>query len=271
MTSAQKIIKYVAIAFAFLIIVNIIGVIYFSLSTLSSVLGVRHSSDVTKELHEVEINSKSFSSLHLDLFSANLTIKKGNTLRIQTNSKDIFSKEHGNELLIKEKENHWYLKNKNKEVVVYLPENKFDEITIETGAGKINIDEINTKKIDFDLGAGKVDIKKLNVSEKAEFDGGAGEINILSGSIRNLDLDLGVGKCFLKSTLTGHTKVDAGVGEVELHVIGSEEDYQVKFSKGIGSIRFHGKPIKEDMLYGIGNNYVEIDGGVGSISLDFEK
>lgn len=271
MTSAQKVIKYCAIAFAILIIVNIIGAIYFGLSVFSGALGLRSNSKVTEELHDLDLNGTEVFALDIDLLSANLTIKKGEQIKVQTNSNDITIKQKRTELLVKEKEYRWHLKNENKEVVIYLPEMMFDKVTIETGAGKINIDEINTKEIDFDFGAGKVDIRKLNASHDAEFDGGAGEVNILSGSIRNLDLDLGVGKFFLKSTLVGNTKIDAGVGEVDLRVLGNEEDYRVKVSKGIGSIRLNGNSVNDNTTYGMGDNKIEIDGGVGSLSLAFER
>lgn len=271
MSTAQKLIKYGAIVFAIFIIINIIGAIYFGLSTFSGVLGLHHSSTEIKDLHNVELKNKDYSILKLDLASANVTIKKGNDIKVQTNSNDITCKERGNSLLIKEKEMHWFNRVKNKELIVYLPEVLFDEVIIETGAGKILVEEINTKRLDFDLGAGKADIKKLNVSNEADFDGGAGEVQILSGSIHNLDLDLGVGRFFLRSSLTGNTKIDAGVGEVDIHVLGVEEDYRVKVSKGLGSLRLNGESIKNDTTYGSGDHYIDVDGGVGSLSLTFEK
>ena len=46
-----------------------------------------------------------------------------------------------------------------------------DETKIETGAGKINIEKLNTQSIYLELGAGDVHIENLSVTKEANIDG----------------------------------------------------------------------------------------------------
>ena len=104
-------------------------------------------------------------------------------------------------------------------------------IALEAGAGKVIIEELKAKKLDFDLGAGKVEIDNLLVLDDAEIDGGAGAIKITNSAINNLELDLGVGKLELTSKLTGYNKIDSGIGETNIDLVGNESDYKIKVEK----------------------------------------
>ena len=63
------------------------------------------------------------------------------------------------------------------DLIIYIPENimTFDEVEveIETGAGKINIQSLNTQGLYLELGAGDVYIENLIVAKEAKIDGGA--------------------------------------------------------------------------------------------------
>lgn len=43
-----------------------------------------------------------------------------------------------------------------------------DETKIETGAGNINIEKLNTQRLELELGAGDVKIEQLTVTEEAK-------------------------------------------------------------------------------------------------------
>ena len=88
--------------------------------------------------------------------------------------------------------------------------------------------------------------------------------------MNNLDLDMGVGKLSLTSKLTGNNKIDSGVGAIDLSLIGSLEDYKISLDKGIGKATISGEDMKDDYTYGTGINKIDIDGGIGSINIDFK-
>ena len=123
----------------------------------------------------------------------------------------------------------------------------------------------------MNLGAGKVDINSLNVLSKAKIDGGAGDLSIIKSDIHNLDLDMGVGKLLLESKLTGNNKIDSGVGKMDLTLIGTLDDYQISLDKGIGNASINGVSMVDKNIYGTGLNKIDIDGGIGSIDVNFKS
>ena len=102
-----------------------------------------------------------------------------------------------------------------------------------------------------------------------KIDGGAGSIVIENGKLNNIDLDMGIGKLSLTSEISGNNEIDAGVGDIDLNLIGTINNYKVKLDKGIGSAKFNKEKMKNNTYYGNGLNIIDINGGVGSIKIDF--
>lgn len=267
MTTAQKIIKYFAIGLAFAIILGILSCIMFGLSTISNFFGDKEST--IEDLKDIGINSNDVSVLDIDIMYANLIIKKGDTLVAQTNNEHITTTNNGNKLIIKEKKHISF--NNNSDLIVYVPEDLiFDGVSINAGAGKIEVESLTTKILEFDLGAGKTTIDNLVVLGSAEIDGGAGQTTISNSSINNLDLDTGVGKCTLVSELIGKNNIDVGVGKLDITLLGEKEDYRIIAEKGLGSIKLDNEEIKSKKVYGNGVNNIDISGGIGSIDIKFK-
>lgn len=268
MSSIQKIIKYLTFAFALFLALSIISALAYGLSFVGSMFdNDKQSSD----LKELKINNSALI-LDIDVSSSNINIKQGNTLKVETNDKYIYTNQYKNKLYIKEKKHNLFNKNDDNKLIVYVPEDFiFDLVIIKTGASKLNISELNTKKLNLDLGAGKVKINNLNVTSSATIVGGAGEIVIEDSFINSLDLDMGAGKLSLNSKLTGNSEVDAGIGKVDLLLIGSLNDYSIELDKGIGSASINNSNMENDKIYGTGINKIDIDGGIGSINIDFTR
>lgn len=269
MTTAQKVIKYLALAFAMFLIVSIFSGIMIGISTLSNIF--KADDNITTELKDLNVQNTNITQLDIDINYANLTIKTGGTLKVETNNKNINYQEKGNKLIIEEKKYNWFNTKDESDLIVYIPSNySFGDISIEAGTGKVNLENINTKKLELDLGAGKVTIVNLVVEQNAEIDGGAGEINIKNSSINNLDLSGGVGKFTLNSKLTGNNKIDAGVGQLYITLLGNKEDYKIVVDKGIGTAKINNESIKDGKIYGSGLNSLDVDGGIGNININFK-
>lgn len=265
MSKAQKIIKYLAFDFAIFLIFSIISSIIYGLSFVGSMFDNDKQSDNLKEL---KINNSALI-LDIDVSSSNINVKQGNILKVETNNKYIHTNQYKNKLYIKEKKHDLFNKNDNR-LTVYVPKDFiFDLVNIKTGASKLNISTLSTKKLSLSLGAGKVKVSNLNVANSADIECGAGEIVIEDSSITNLDLDMGAGKLLLNSKLTGNNKIDAGVGKMDLLLIGSLNDYNIILDKGIGSATINNSNMENDKTYGIGTNKIDIEGGIGSINIDF--
>lgn len=273
MTSAQKIIKYLALCLAaflvFLIISSLLGVLF----SITKILGIQKDNElIMDKMSTVNFKTNDISSLDINLLFTNLIIKQGDTLYVETNNEKVHFDEENNSLKIKEDSRSWLSQNNKGDLILYLPENsQFKTVKIQAGAGKIHIENLKTDTLSLELGAGETSIQKLNVSENCKIESGAGKVSLLDGRIKNLDLDLGVGKFELTSSLLGSNKINAGIGSLELNLLGNKKDYLIKADKGIGTIHVDEAVVSDDSTIGTGENTIKIDGGIGNIDVSFRN
>jgi len=276
MTTAQKIIKYIALSFAVFLIVTIISVILSGIYCLLSAFGLIHSNKniITEDLKVISSEVKDLSTLKIELAFTNLEIKTGNSFKVETNNSKISCIENNGSIKIKEEKHNWLINNNDNtsNLIVYIPEDMIalDETKIETGAGNINIEKLNTQSLYLELGAGDVYIENLTVTEEAKIDGGVGKIELISCEIDNLKANLGTGEFVFSGKLTGKNEIDSGVGAINIDLLDNADNYTIDVSKGIGSVTLDGNKLEMDRVYGTGENYLDIDGGVGEIKVNFE-
>ena len=82
---------------------------------------------------------------------------------------------------------------------------------------------------------------------------------------------MGLGQLNLTSALTGDCNLDSGVGEMNVTLLGSKDDYELDIEKGIGNITVDGKNVTDFGSSGNGANEVDIHGGVGAINVCFNN
>ncbi len=267
MTNAQKVIKYLAIAFAFSIIISIIYGVLTAFNLVGKV--TENSKNNIDYYRKIELNEED-NEIDVNLKITNLYIKRGNEYSIETNNKYIKYNEENKKLIIKEEANI----NLNKEyyLTVIIPSNiNYEHIKLDNGAGVVKIEALNGDNADLDFGAGKVKIKDISIKSELELDVGAGSLEIKKGTINNLDLDMGVGKVTINTTLTGSNKIDAGVGKLDINLQNKKENYTFKISKGISSIKLNNDELKDNVTTGNGINIIDINGGIGSIDILTEE
>lgn len=274
MTTAQKIIKYCAVAFAIFLIITIISAVLSAGYRLLNAIGIIDSNrySLLENMVTISDDAEEFLSLNLDIKSSNLQIKTGDKFEVKTNNSNIkYSNENGSIKIREDKLTNWFFgKIDIGELIIYIPENmkQIDEVKINIDAGTVFIEQLNTKNLYLDLGAGNVAIDKLTVSGESKINGGAGNININSGEIANVDLDLGVGNTKIKSDITGNSNINTGVGELNLYLSLDADNYKINVNKGLGKITFNNDKILDDTIIGNGENYIKISGGVGNINIE---
>ena len=269
MTSGQKIIKYIAIAIAIFLIINIIGIILTIFAGLGIFFNVKEAITNTENFEEVIDNYpiEEITNLDIEINYSKLEIKNGDTFKIECNNEKIYTEKKGNKIEIKEK-NNWFNKQETSNITIYIPENKiFERTEIEAGAGEINIDKLQTNNLTFSIGAGKVQINELEVFEKAEIEGGAGKADIISGELHNLDLEMGLGELNLTTKLIGNSVIEQGIGKLSINLTDNIENYKIRTSKGLGSITIDGNEAQDGNTYGNGENNIRIEGGMGAIEI----
>lgn len=277
MTIAQKVIKYMATAFAIFLIITIISTILggvYSLLTALKLINKKNNDDVVEDVKVISSDVKEVSTLKIDLSCTNLNIKVGEDFKVETNNSKITFEENDGSVKIKEENRKWLnSKNVTSNLIIYIPENmaQIDEIKISTGAGKINIEKLNAQSLYLELGAGDVHIENAIVTKEAKIDGGVGKNEFKSSEINNLKANLGVGGFSFEGKLTGKNKIDSGVGAIDISLNGKKENYTVDVNKGLGNITIDGQKVEKEGTYGNGENYIEIDGGIGEIKLNYNE
>ena len=268
----QKVIKYIAIAFAIFLIVTIVSGALAGFYAISGILGLEKANEIkSTDIKGIEFLDTNINTLEIDVNYTNLTIKTGNSLCVETNNTRINCKQNNQKLEIEEEKYNWFFNNDDLDIIIYIPETiNLEKVKINSGVGEINIESLYTKELELELGAGKTSIENLIVTRECNIDGGAGKVDILSELINNLDLDMGVGEVNLSSILTGKNDIDAGVGNLNINLQNSKENYTIRVNKGIGTVKIDGNSLSDGEVFGNGSNYMEVDGGIGNIKVDFK-
>ncbi len=269
MTTIQKVIKICAIGFAVFLIVNILSFIMMALgfavsfSASGNVKGEDFSYSYDENIEKVKI----------DLSTSNLVIETGEKFQVDVkNVSSRFSSKVKNGTLIVEESGRWFFTSRvHGKIIITVPKDTLlNSLDIDSGAGRIEIVDIESSKFDLDQGAGSIIIRDSSF-DKTSIDGGAGEIIVSSSTLNNLSLDAGVGRIKMEASILGNSDIECGVGEIDITLLGQEEDYQLNLEKGLGSLEVNGKGYSNQSTYGSGENRINIEGGVGSISVSFQK
>ena len=267
MSELQKVIKYLAMAFALFLALSIIGGILGAVG----LIGGLFSNDAVLEDVKTYSVAADIHNLDIEINAADLYIKEGDAFSVESNLKHLEVEEKGDLLTIQETKIFTGTYS-GAVLTVYVPAGTvFDSVNITTGASRLTIGNLTSGTLDFELGAGDVSIGSLVATKSADIDGGTGRITITDGALKNLDLDMGMGQLNLTSALTGNCQLDLGVGQSNITLIGSKEDYKLDLEKGLGNITVDGVNVSDYGSSGNGENKVEISGGIGSINVYFNE
>ncbi len=267
MTAWQKTVKYIALGLAAILSVCIIAGIVKAVSYLIRGDGILDE----MKTHTIE-NPEEILSLDIEVGAAELTVKTGETFALESNLKYLTLQTRQNTLVIEEEESVKISAKKTPKVALVIPKDKqFTEVEIETGAGTFEMEEIHAQRLSFFFGAGDARIDNMTATQTAKIEGGVGKIQIEHAVLNNLDFDMGVGELNLTATLLGKNRLNCGVGAANVTLMGSQNDYTVTVEKGIGDALIQREKVKNNTTYGMGDNKVEVSGGIGRVSIEFKE
>lgn len=270
MNSSQKIIKNLAIALGIFLTIFIISMIIGGIYLITSVFSIKSDNSIDKEINTLWMqNNENVISLDIDIKFSNLTIKNGDKFLVESNNKNIKYKYNNSSLEVEEIKYNLFNNSDVGEVIITIPSNiRLDSVDIDNGAGSLNIENINANKFNLDLGAGVTIIDNIIV-DSADIDSGAGKFIIKFGKINNLDFDMGAGTAEITSIITGNNQINSGVGNLKLNLIDNIENYKIKINKGIGKVEIDNKEVSDNEIVGTGLNFINISGGIGTITVNF--
>ena len=283
MNGFQKVVKIGAICFAIYLIFNILVWSMMGLGLLTSIIGI--DEDRKNERAEIYITEgeeqniifaekeyNKIEKIKIDIKYSELYISltDDNELIVDTDcSKDKIKIETNNNVLRIKEESDWFFRTKSLgKIQINIPQNmNIEKLELDTGAGKIMLNEIRAERLDVNHGAGKFEISNCDF-QNTKIKAGAGEVKISDSRLNNLELDAGVGRAEIVGEITGDSEIKCGIGEIDI-VLKGEEDYIITAEKGIGSLRINGKSYSSETTYGDGDNRIRIEGGIGAINIKF--
>ncbi len=263
MNRLQKGIKFLGIILAMFIISSIISGILFAFSII-----VQISSDGKQNEISFEQVYENVKDIDIDLPASKLNIKYGNKFHVIANASNGFTSKYiDGKLEIKEKSD-FFVRQKASNVTLYVPES-LNSLYIKSGAGTVDINNIQVNDFDVNHGAGLLEIDSSNFAN-VNINGGVGEIKIKNSILNNLYLKSGVGKATIYSYLSGTNFIESGIGDVNLQLQGGKESYKIDIKKGIGKVLVDKTTFKDDGTYGSGNRILKINSGIGKVNINFD-
>ncbi|MFT4146453.1 MAG: DUF4097 family beta strand repeat-containing protein [Mobilitalea sp.] len=283
MSSLQKTIKYMAIGFAIVLAITIISGIASTVFSIGSVISGGTNDKSNNETIDYSDSFKNVKSLEVDNNTGRLIIKTGETFRVEASDvSSSFEAKVTSDGTLKITDNTnvinflWFningVNKPNSKITVYLPaETKLEEADINTGAGTVNVEDLNAEYLKISTGAGNISGNNLT-ADKVKVEGGVGEINLQNVEFYNADFDCGVGSLKVDGVMEGKIEVDCGVGEVNLNLKGSVEDYDLDIDSGVGAVRLNNEKISDEYRTSKdAPNSIRVDGGVGEVRINIEN
>ena len=274
----QKVIKYGAMAFAIYLAVMIISIIVFGVTAIFGIgAGIEAISNNSNnsELISYTQEYNDIESLDIDLSKSRLEIKTGNSFKIEfiNVSKDLSTKLNNsdNELKIEDETLKLFENiNSDSKVIVYIPSDyELRNVKLDlVGVSGAYIEGFKTEKLDVDVGAGKYEINNVQ-SVNAEIDCGAGETYINNSTFDNLDFSAGVGQASINCKINNKGEIESGVGKLEVNLIGNKDDYKVRAETGIGNLNVDGNKVKDGEVIGNGSININVEAGIGETTINF--
>lgn len=271
MKQAQKVIKYVAIAFGLYLAINIIGWIVFGFTMLLGIDVGRNifTGNGTNTIQYGQVFTD-VEELDIEIAFADFEVKIGEELKVEGQIYEDFKIKVENKTLKIQDVNKRWIFNSNDvvKVTLYVPENfEFAKAEIEIGAGTTNIEKLKAADFDLNLGAGAVKIQNCE-AQKSDIECGAGKVTIENSTLKNLKLDTGVGEFSYSGYILGNSTIECGIGKLTLDLDGGEELYSVEADHGVGAIKLNGNKIEDGKTQGSGENKIKIEGGIGEIKIN---
>lgn len=279
MTTLQKTIKYVAIAFAIYLSFMIISGIILLLTTILGVsVGIEALTDYSKGentsmiAETVTREFEDIKSLDIALKTSLLEIKTGDTLKVemQNITTDFIIEENNQTLKLEDKKNRWFESINNRpSITIYIPEGTvFDNVVMQLGVSETKIERLQSEKIHMEMGVGTSIIKYIEANS-VKIKGGVGKSLIEDGQIGTLDLESGVGELNMTAKITNRADASSGIGRFDLNLKGNKEAYQINTDTGLGTFEVDGQKVSGERTIGDGMAKVKINAVIGKTTVHF--
>ena len=119
---------------------------------------------------------------------------------------------------------------------LYLPaEYQFTEADVEVGAGNLYFTDLYAEEVSLEAGAGHIEIQGAN-AEKADISVGAGSVWLQSFRTAELDVEIGLGEFSMEGAVGRKADIECAMGNVDMTLAGKEQDFNYQMECSMGNI-----------------------------------
>ena len=156
--------------------------------------------------------------------------------------------------------------------VIYLPEQAYEEISLDMGAGTCTGELPDCNKLSIRLGAGECEFDYIKAGE-VELDVGAGECKIGLLEADEINADIAMGEFEAKAQINKELDAKVGMGEINMSIIGEEADFDYDVEVGAGEVRIGSRSYSGVGSGGSQENdtgrEIEVECGMGEATINF--
>ena len=125
---------------------------------------------------------------------------------------------------------------KGSKVNLYVPQGcHFKEADIDLGAGEMEFEALSAERIFLGVGAGRITANGLQ-AEVLKMEIGAGQIDMKDIAVKGMEAEIGMGNLLLSGSIEGDVDVNCAMGNVEMELSGSQQDYNYQLEGAMGNI-----------------------------------
>lgn len=158
--------------------------------------------------------------------------------------------------------------------VIYLPDQMYEEISMDMGAGTFGGELPECAKLSIRMGAGECDFDYVKADE-IELEVGAGECKIGRLEAQELNADIAMGEFEAKALIGRELDAKVGMGEITMEIIGEETDFDYDVEVGAGEVRIGSRSYSGVGSGGSQENgmdrEINVDCGLGEAAIRFVK
>ena len=161
------------------------------------------------------------------------------------------------------------------QIIIDMPSgSRFDEVELTCGAGVAEIDDITANELEIEVGAGEV---RVNFADVTKFSSniGAGRVETSDMTAQEVKLEVGMGECVYHGKILRELDAECDLGNMDIIIEGSEEDYNYEIECAAGNIDVGGRSISglaaERNIDNGASGTIELSCNMGNITVNFQE
>lgn len=137
-------------------------------------------------------------------------------------------------------------------IILYIPEDKtLDSLTIYSSGGDLEINTVNTKKVDISLSSGDLKISKFSANE-GKIEDQDGDVEIENSNLDTVKMNSSMGDIFLENLTWNEGNISMGDGDMKMRGCNLQN---TKFDSSMGSLTL------QDVIWNTGSIFTS-DGDI---------